>query len=56
MARGCHGELKKLKIEKNWKEAAKDRRKWRAEKAKTQRFVVPNDDKDSLFKIHFRSE
>jgi len=32
-------DLKKLKIKKNWKEAAKDRRTWRdlAEKAKTHR-------------------
>jgi hypothetical protein len=36
MARGCHGRLKKSK-NKNWKEAAMDRRTWRdlAEKAKT---------------------
>jgi hypothetical protein len=38
-------DLKKMKVKK-WKGTAKDRRTWRdlAEKAKTHRVVLPNDD------------
>ena len=45
--RTCHGRSKKLKV-KNWKEAAKDRRTWRdlAEKVKTHRVLLPNDNDD----------
>jgi hypothetical protein len=42
-------DLKNLKVKK-WKETVKDRRAWRdlAEKAKTQRVIVPNDDNDNI--------
>jgi hypothetical protein len=37
MARGFYGRFKNLKVKKNWKGKAKDRRNWRdlAENAKT---------------------
>jgi hypothetical protein len=46
-------DLKKLKI-KNWKETAKDRKTLRdlAEKAKTHRVVVPNDDGDDNLMLY----